>query len=63
MRYGIADRCAGFLTERIAFLGAMAKVLQTRAAVSPGDAVAARLDDMSSFFLRMRDAMESALRD
>lgn len=62
IRYGLADRSAGFLTAQVGFLGAVGAILRKRADGSPGHPASARLRDMADFYLRIRDALEAALK-
>jgi DNA-binding transcriptional regulator GbsR (MarR family) len=61
VRYGVAERCAGFLLEQARFVGAMAELLKSAAESRPGAGVTARLQDMGAFYGRVHEALDSVL--
>jgi DNA-binding transcriptional regulator GbsR (MarR family) len=61
VRYGVAERCAGFLREQARFIGAMAELLQSTAQANPDAGAAARLTDMGAFYGRVHDALDAVL--
>lgn len=63
VRYALASGCPGFLYEQVEFLGAMGRLLRARGASMPGDDGTARLVGMGNFYLRVRDALDTALRE
>jgi hypothetical protein len=63
VRYGVTERCAGFLQEQTDSIGAMAKLLQGTAAARPEAPAAARLVDMGAFYARIHAALAAALSD
>lgn len=63
VRYGIAERSTGFLSAQVEFLGTIGNLLCRRAAASPRSATTARLQDMGTFYLHIRDALITALSE
>ena len=60
--YGATENYAGLFNERSLLLGALGNLLQSRVdEVATGEA-AKRLQDMSSLYLSMQEAMNSAVR-
>jgi hypothetical protein len=63
VRYCLSERCAGFLFEQVEFLGKMVTMLRKRANRSKRDQTSLRLNEIASFFLRVRNALDAALRE
>jgi len=61
VRYGMAERCAGFLAEQARFIGAMANLLKSTADARPDAGAAARLADMGAFYERVHGALDGVL--
>jgi len=61
--YSVSDNYAGVLSEQSFLIGEMGLLLQNRAAAVASGATAARLKAMSRFYLSMREAMETAIRE
>ncbi len=61
VRYGVAARGAGFLSEQMRFIGAMAALLQDTVTARPDAPAAARLADMGAFYGRVHQALEAVL--
>ena len=61
--YSVSDNYAGVLSEQSFLIGEMGLLLQNRAAAVASGATATRLKAMSRFYLSMREAMETAIRE
>ena len=63
VRYAISGRCDGFIAEQIALFDSMGRLLKARAKAHPRDEASVRLDDLGSFYLRLRDALDEVYSD
>jgi hypothetical protein len=61
--YSVSDSYAGLLSEQSSLIGEVGVLLQSRAAAVSSGATATRLKAMSRFYLSMREAMETAIRE
>lgn len=60
--YGVSENYEGMLTEQNRLLDALAALLRTGATTAASETTRHRLEEMSGFYLAIREAMESALQ-
>lgn len=63
VRYGLMEGAGGFLSAQLAFLGSIGELLRDRATTSANAATSRRFQAMGHFYLRIHDALKTALAE